>query len=470
MLLIRAAKSCRNVGIGIEMSSSIVMNKSQLRKLAREYSLGNLEEGEYLHRRRNLVDDIVSGKVAIIREVPPPPRQAYSEDPTTKVSIGSRNRAQRLLPAVLFMVVVVLAGVIWVLISPGPGEPVPVAGVDQAAHAPAASRARLLIDEFVDQQDFSAFSIASFKESWSHLTYAEKREAYAAHWLNDLINLINDEIKAQNALLGADESGNAAETGRRLIQFASFLGISEYVTEFKGALEQPASAAASTVIEQGADSAPELDESAQASAPIEAPVPSPEPITAIPDTEWLAAQPDDAYTLQLFAVNHLDEIHNLIGAHPGVDLQVLVSAQSEPRYRVMYGAFDSEDAAHNAYAELPADIRQAQPVALVKSLSSLREEIGRDGLTVGQNASKYTLQVFSTDNVVSAQRLQADYPALGLNLLETTNPYSRYRVLYGVFDSEDMAKEAAGSLPPELLRDVGDPLIKSVSELQPLKP
>ncbi|MDH3316642.1 MAG: SPOR domain-containing protein [Gammaproteobacteria bacterium] len=446
------------------------MNKSQLRKLAREYSLGNLEEGEYLHRRRNLVDDIVSGKVAIIREVPPPPRQAYSEDPTTKVSIGSRNRAQRLLPAVLFMVVVVLAGVIWVLISPGPGEPVPVAGVDQAAHAPAASRARLLIDEFVDQQDFSAFSIASFKESWSHLTYAEKREAYAAHWLNDLINLINDEIKAQNALLGADESGNAAETGRRLIQFASFLGISEYVTEFKGALEQPASAAASTVIEQGADSAPELDESAQASAPIEAPVPSPEPITAIPDTEWLAAQPDDAYTLQLFAVNHLDEIHNLIGAHPGVDLQVLVSAQSEPRYRVMYGAFDSEDAAHNAYAELPADIRQAQPVALVKSLSSLREEIGRDGLTVGQNASKYTLQVFSTDNVVSAQRLQADYPALGLNLLETTNPYSRYRVLYGVFDSEDMAKEAAGSLPPELLRDVGDPLIKSVSELQPLKP
>ncbi len=446
------------------------MNKSQLRKLAREYSLGNLEEGEYLRRRRTLVDDIVSGKVAIIREVPPPPRQAYSEDPTTKVSIGGRNRAQRLLPAVLFMIVVVLAGVIWVLISPGPGKPVPVAGMDQTAHAPAASRARLLIDEFVAQQDFSAFSIASFKESWSHLTYAEKREAYAAHWFNDLINLISDEIKAQNALLGADESGHAAETGRRLTQFASFLGISEYVTGFKGDLEQPTSASASTIIEQAADSAPQSDESALASAPAEAPVPDPEPISAVPDTEWLAEQPDDAYTLQLFAVNRLDEIHNLIEAHPDVDLQVLLSAQNEPRYRVVYGAFDSEDAAHSAYAELPEDVRQAQPVALVRSLSSLREEIGRDGRAVAQKASKYTLQVFATDNVVSAQRLQADYPALGLDLLETTNPYSRYRVLYGTFDSEDMAKEAAGGLPPELLRDVGDPLIKSVSELQPLKP
>ncbi len=472
------------------MSSNIVMNKSQLRRLAREYALGNLEEGEYLHRRRKLVDDIASGTVAIVREVPPPPPQAYSEDPTTKVSIAGRE-APRISPAALLIAIVVVAGVVWMVIPTGEQQG---SGIQQSTVAPPVSRARSLIDEFVAEKDFSAFSIASFKESWSHLSYAEKREAYSAHWFNELINAISDEIKAQNALAGSEDPAAAVETGRRLSDFAAFLGISEYVTEFRGLPPQPAGAVAAS--DPGIGAVPPMNDLATPevtlapvgpdgnSAPVN-PVPPQSPGTVtvsvdaqgqqqsapapMTDSEWLNAQPPSAFTLQLFAVNQLDEIEKLIADNPDVDMQVLVSVAADPRYRVVYGAFDSEQAARGAYAGLPEGIRQAQPVPLVKSISALREEIGDARRAGGVNASKYTLQVLATDSADSARRLQADYPTLKLSLLETTSPYTRYRVLYGTFDSKEMAKQAAGGLPPKLLKDVGNPLIKTVSELQAVK-
>ncbi len=456
------------------MSSNIVMNKSQLRKLAREYSLGNLEEDEYRLRRRHLVDDIVSGKVAIVREVPPPPRQAYSEDPTTKVSITGPGSVRRLTSALIFIALVVVAGVIWMVIPPAwQGDP-DGPGVQQPNEAPPVSRARSLIEEFVADKDFSAFSIASFKESWSHLTYMEKRQAYAAHWFNDLITLISDEIKAQNALVASGPASEAMETGRRLADFASFLGISEYVTEFKSAPAEPAAAVAASDSGGSDASAPVIGAAPQQTGSAQMQNASLDTAATAPDRGWLHAQADEAYTLQLFAVNQLNEIQSLISSNPGVDLHVLISAHNEPRYRVVHGAFESENAARSAYAKLPQSIRQAQPVPLVKSVSALREEIGEekspaDGQVASVNASKFTLQVFATDSVDSAKRLQADFPALGLDLLETTNPYTRYRVLYGTFDSEDMAKKAAGGLPVELLQNVGDPLIKTVSELEAVK-
>jgi septal ring-binding cell division protein DamX len=496
------------------MSSNIVMNKSQLRKLAREYALGNLEEGEYLQRRRALVDDIVSGRLSIVREVPPPPPPAYSEDPTTKVSIGGRTGARRVTPAVLLIALVVVAGIVWMLIPPGEQQD---AAVNPPAPAPPLSRARSLIDEFVGEKDFSAFSIASFKESWSHLSYAEKREAYSAQWFNNLIHVISDEIEAQNELLNSEVAADAAEIGTRLSQFASFLGISEYVTAFKGvpaqtaasvplsgseagvasterehepALQppvQPSTAVNEGKMVSGVESTTSVNAVASAGAPrpstmvdasdtalrnSETVTPSAsrrETMTLTADSQWLGAQPADTFTLQLFAVNQLDEIRDFVVSNPGIDLWVLVSARNEPRYRVIYGVFESADGARGAYAELPEHLRQGQPVAPVKSLSSLRDEVGNaDRITVAE-ASKFTLQIFATDSADVARRIQADYPTLDLNLLETTNPYTRYRVLYGFFDSEETAKRAAGALPLELLKNVGDPSIKTVSELQAVK-
>lgn len=508
------------------MSSNIVMNKSQLRKLAREYALGNLEEGDYRQRRRSLVNDIVNGRLSIVREVPPPPPPAYSEDPTTKVSIGGRTGAQRVTPAVLLIAIIVVAGVVWMLIPPGVQHD---ASVDQPAHAQPLSRAHSLIEEFINEKDFSAFSIASFKESWSHLTYAEKREAYSAPWFNDLIHLISDEIQVQNKRMGSGNAADAAETGRRLSRFASFLGISQYVTEFKGlpaqttaavppsggdsgvdqsananqtgpqrpiqpsatandgenvpgvestttvgAIASQPSLPSSTLLKAG-DSDPGLELASVNDAPlrdseaVEVPDSQRGTMMLMADSKWLGAQPIDMFTLQLFAGSRLDDIQDLVASHPDIELQVLVSERNEPRYRVIYGVFDSEDEARGAYAELPEEIRLEQPAPPIKSLSSLRDEVGDADRIAVVDSSKYTLQVFATDSADVARRLQADYPALELSLLETTNPYTRYRVLYGIFDSEETAKRAAGSLPLELLKNVGDPLIKTVSELQAVK-
>jgi septal ring-binding cell division protein DamX len=506
------------------MSTNIVMNKSQLRKLAREYALGNLDEGDYLERRRALIDDIVSGKVSIVREVPPPPPPAYSEDPTTKVSIGGRAGVQRVTPAVLLIAIVVIAGAVWMLIPPGVQQE---ASVDPPAHAPP-SRARSLIEEFVEEKDYSAFSIASFKESWSHLSYAEKREAYSAPWFNDLIDFISDQIQAQNRLLRSEHAADAVETGRRLSRFASFLGISEYVTEFKDVPARAAATVPPSAGDDGVESNAKVNEiaprrpvhppspvndakkvpgaepttvdgfatrqSPSSSAGLEAgdaepvlelasindaalreppagePTASPKETTAlVADSEWLGAQPDDAFTLHLFAVARLGEIADLVASNPEIELQVLVSERKEPRYRIIYGVFESEDAARGAYAELPEKIRQDQPAAPIRTLSSLLDEVGNaDRITV-VDSSKYTLQVFATDSADVARRLQADYPALDLSLVETTNPYTRYRVLYGIFDSQETAKRAAGVLPPALLKNVGDPLVKMVGELQAVK-
>jgi septal ring-binding cell division protein DamX len=280
------------------------------------------------------------------------------------------------------------------------------------------------------------------------LSEVERKQALESRWFNDLTNAISEEIKTQNALVGFDSSGNALHTGQRLADFAAFLGVAGDVTEFK--------ANAATTEKTVASSA----------QPDNARVSRRKTVSTASGARWLEEQPADALTLQLFAVNHTDKIQELISANPDVDLQVLVSAQSEPRYRVVYGTFDSEAAARKAHALLPESIRRAQPTPLVKSIGNLRgEEAGADWLA-GLDAAKYTLQLFATDNADSARRLIATYSSLELSLLDTTDTRSRYRVLYGEFDSETSAKGAVAALPGDLIRDAGKPLVKSVGELQ----
>ena len=54
------------------MLGSNSMNKSQLRKLALRRAQGGLKLEEYQRQRRELVDEIINGKLAVVRETPPP--------------------------------------------------------------------------------------------------------------------------------------------------------------------------------------------------------------------------------------------------------------------------------------------------------------------------------------------------------------------------------------------------------------
>ena len=192
-------------------------------------------------------------------------------------------------------------------------------------------------------------------------------------------------------------------------------------------------------------------------------------LKTVSGTEWLDAQPAESFTLQLFAVNHLEKIQELIASNPDVELEVLVSARSEPRYRVIHGAFETAESARAAHAALPESIRRAQPTPLVKTIGELRKDIDNGDWISAMDGNNFTLQLFATDNSDNARTLISRYPELKLSLLDTGEASSRYRVLYGTFDSEGSAKAAVSGLPRQLVHDAGKPLIKSIGELQAIR-
>ena len=458
------------------------MNKSQLRKLAREYALGTLQEDEYRQRRRELIRDIVDGNVAIVREAPPPPPPPPDPgEATVETELELEIEPERSGISLLYVAVglVIVIGLVWFFWpSEESDAPAEIAVIEQPLPVPQVSPARALVEEFVASHDFSEFSVQKFKESWGELSPADRENAITERWFNDLTNAISEEIKTQNALLEFDTSGNAMRTGKRLSELAAFLGVSEHVTEFRGRDKGTEQASAS---DDSAAKAPaevtDIREPETASVAAE-----PAPMPAAKDTEnrvsgrrtlgtasgakWLEEQSPDDFTLQLFAVNHPEKIQALVAENPDVDLQVLVSAHSEPRYRVIHGAYQSAEAARAAHAALPESVRRAQPTPLVKTIGELRRDIADGDWIAALDAQKFTLQLFATDNSDNARRLIRKYPSLKLSLLDTTDARSRYRVLYGTFDSENMAKAAVSDLPRQLLHDAGDPLVKSVAELQ----
>ena len=436
------------------------MNKSQLRKLAREHALDRLGDDEYRERRRSLIDGIVEGEVAIVREaaLPPPPPPSTNEA-TIETKLEREVGKPKLSPVYIGIGVVVVGLLVWFFLpSEKPRAPDAGTTVQVPLPTPQISRARALVEEFVASKDWSEFSLSRFRESWGALSEADRKEALGSRWFNDLTNAISEEIKTQNALVGFDNSGDAAGTGQRLADFAAFLGVAGDVTEFKenAATTEETVAPAATMEETVAPAAP----------PENARVSTRKTVSTTSGARWLQEQPADALTLQLFAVNHTDKIQEIISANPEIDLQVLVSAQTEPRYRVVYGTFDSAETARKAHASLPESIRRAQPTPLVKTIRGLRGEEASADWLAGLDADKYILQLFATDNADSARRLISTYSSLDLSLLDTTDTRSRYRVLYGEFDSETSAKGAVVGLPEGLIRDAGKPLVKSVGELQ----
>jgi septal ring-binding cell division protein DamX len=513
------------------------MNKSQLRKLAREFALGRLEEDEYRQRRRDLVRDIVDGKVAIVREAPPPPPPPSADTgaATIEAAVPLEPVPERpkLSPLHIGAGVLIVAALVWLFLpSPAPEQAGETVTVEQPIPEPRVSPARGLVEEFVASRDWSEYTVSRFMENWNALSDADRQDAATARWFNELIIAINEEIKTQNALVNFDTSGNAVRTGERFAELAAFLGIEDEVTAFRGtraaapagtaqessessaemAQEPPAETAQEPSAEMAQEPSAEMaqqppagavqessDEAVQRSsagaarpsaasggarpeAEAGAATPGEDVAAADPATEslvsnrktmgtisgarWLDSQPAEAFALQLFAVNHLEKIQELIRSNPGVDLEVLVSAHSEPRYRVIHGSFESAAAARDAHAALPEAIRRAQPAPLVKTIGDLRKDIDNGDWIGTLNAEQYTLQLFATDNSNNARQLILKYPALNLSLLDTRENRSRYRVLYGTFDSEASARKAVSGLPRQLVRDAGDPLVKSVGELQ----
>jgi len=87
---------------------------------------------------------------------------------------------------------------------------------------------------------------------------------------------------------------------------------------------------------------------------------------------WIEAQRRDHFTLQLFAMNIDANVERLISTHPDLNLKVHLSNDTRSRFRIIYGAFATEQKATEAFGSLPQTIRREAGSPVVKQFSELR--------------------------------------------------------------------------------------------------
>lgn len=414
------------------------MNRSQLRRLARDYATGRLEHDEYALLRDELIDGIVTGKIAI----------ESSPAQTGDFTVAQRpERSTRSAPLPLIIGACVVIAIIWAFLAsretmmPGAGDQT------DARQLPGrrVSAARILVEEFLTTRNWSTENLAEFRDNWNALTPNEQAEARAASWFRRLSEALREEINAHRALAEFDGSGLSTTTGKRLAGFGEFLGIDS-----------------------------EMPDPSPPERPRVAPT---EEKTALTGSQWLAAQRDGDFTLQLFAVEHLDRLDSLTAGYPRVPLYLLTAEGRGPRFRLIHGSFPSEEQARLAHRALPAELRSQGQDPFIRRISDLREELrtgaGRDSVSKAtppaipavDPAIAYTLQVFASASRENVDRLVTRYPSLDLRIHISDGDTTRYRVLYGRFDSPQAAQEASAKLPAAMLEEVGKPLLRQTSGL-----
>ncbi len=469
------------------------VNKSQLRRLAADFADGRLPPDEYRRRRRELIDAIVDGQQPIRREKPsasaavPPER-----DPATSVGGGASVPWPLVLGTAAGVCVLALVWLLW-----PSAEPEPVAAPPSAAAPPAAAklpRSRTLVESFLALRDFSAPSIAGFREEWDALAEVERSDARDTLWFRSLVRALRDEIKTQKALAGLAGGEAAMARAREVWALGEHLDVAEELPTVDleigeapaDAAQPPSDAAASAA---GAPAAPLATAGdAEAGMPV-TPTPPVDtgtagggrqvaavapvaPERAPTGREWLDAQADDGLTLQLFAVNRLDRVEQLMTAHAELPLQIVATDGAEPRYRVFHGVYATPDDARAAFDRLPPQVSAAAGGAIVKSFAAVREDLSARAdsvpaapLSPQAGNDGYTLQLFASGNRDNAQALVDAFPDLSLRLHRLPGDDSPYRVVYGRFGTPDDARAAASGLPGNLLSRIGGkPLPKAMHD------
>lgn len=485
------------------------MDKSQLRKLTQEFAEGELDEAEFQRVRAKLIDDIAEGRVTIVREPTHPPVLLSTQAAPPPPSPASTD-ATSIKPIYVVIGVIVLGTLIWALYPSQPeptDQPMVITTVRSPLETKPPGPGERLVGEFLKANNWVADDLTQFATTWSALTDVEREETRASGELERLLKAILRELNAQQALAALDDSGAAQAASVRIHQLGQTLKMGDRLPKLN---PPPAPiAAADTEILPSAQLNPDsLASDDNASADTENTVVSdlpdmpdieatdtalaqpgqelttesaevPQTSTAQPETQQEVDGNSGGYTIQLFAMSTLESAQAVLADHQGIALNVVSLPASVPPHRIIFGDFQTTGEAETAYAKLPASLTQNRTKPVIKSRPELLPTQARVVVSTpltyldrsqqwlrAQLRDQLTLQLFAMNAEVSVKRVLSDHANLDLKVHHSDSPLSRFRILYGVYNSRTAALAGFASLPKSLTAGSGSPVVKSFAELQ----
>ena len=184
------------------------MKSSQLRDLAREFSAGKISEEDYHARRRELIEGILAGGIAIqYREI----------KPVTAFAKPIKN--QRLIIAGAAALLLVLVIAVFAL-KPSPEPPLVATRV-----APEPSPPELAVKDFLEIDDWSDARLTEFEKNWSGFSEFHKEAVRRMPGFSQLESELRNRVNEQHTLaeIGGDLQAGLSEA--RLMMFAERLKI-----------------------------------------------------------------------------------------------------------------------------------------------------------------------------------------------------------------------------------------------------
>ena len=244
-----------------------------LRKLAREYADGSINQEDYRKSRTEFIEGVLAGTAVLeVNEYQAPVKIPTFEEelentgrradmkagaevhtgditqfgsaPAANNTSGSKtakpavaadtgSKKPVIIGAAIAGVIVVIA--IIAMLLPGSEKSSQKTTVTQqsndntekgaATATPVSTKAHRLIRDFLTSKNWSDTSINSFVIQWQALTTEEQAAANGSLELNQLTNAIYKKLLEEQALSGLGDAESAMEKQRKLVSFAEDIGI-----------------------------------------------------------------------------------------------------------------------------------------------------------------------------------------------------------------------------------------------------
>jgi hypothetical protein len=173
------------------------MGNETLRKLARDYAVGNINKYDYRHKRNQLIDEITAANSATEAQSASietfHPEQSHSASPAKSVFRPSSHH-------IIIAVAILAAAIVFVTMatSSNSKESIPT---ESTSHR--SGSAQQLVSRFVSQQEWTSEQVSEFVAGWQRLPEAEKQQAQQTPWFQDLTATLKNRLSQEQALARA---------------------------------------------------------------------------------------------------------------------------------------------------------------------------------------------------------------------------------------------------------------------------